>query len=301
MHPPRQKKRPPLASGLSPALECVIERDGKERAPREEAQEQDREIEEDGPVVSFHRTQESPDRMGLRAGGIGIAMDEEHGGIPGGGEQHEERHAGKGNPLLPIVLPPPRPGEVERRRDEGHGKSDRSLRQRGEGHADIEDPDPSAYAAFTVQPQPESVQRSRGEKNQDAVGQRHAPESEDFQVQQEHQAAEERNGSVSLVRKKQVVEEDQPHAEEGGGEPCGELVDAEQAIGPIHQPVEKDRFGHAQFTVERRREAVSRFEHFPPCFGVPSLVTVGQPHVAEPQEKQQSRESQQGKQVTCDE
>ena len=54
----------------------------------------------------------------------------------------------------------------------------------------------------------------------------------------------------------------------------------------------KDRFRDAQLTVERRRQAVSRFEHFAAGFGVPSLVTVGQAHVAEPQEEQQPRQRQ---------
>ena len=141
-------------------------------------------------------------------------MHEEHGRIPGGGEQNEQQHARKGNPLLPIVPPPARPGEVECRHDEGHGEPDRSLRQRGEGHTDIERPDPSAYAACSMQSQPESVQRCRGEKNQDTIGQRHASESEDFQVEQEHQAAEECDGSIALVHEKQVMDEDQAHAEE---------------------------------------------------------------------------------------
>ena len=60
--------------------------------------------------------------------------------------------------MLPIQGPSARPGEVERRRDEGHREPDRSLRQRGESHTDIECPDPSAYAAFSMQSQPESVQ-----------------------------------------------------------------------------------------------------------------------------------------------
>ena len=142
-------------------------------------------------------------------------MHEEHGGIPGRGQQDEQQHARKGNPLLPIVPPPAGPGEVECRHDEGYGEPDRSLCQGGEGHTDVEDPDPSAYAAFSMQPQPQSIQRCGGEKNQDTVGQRHAPESKDFQVEQEHQGTEERDGSIALVRKKQVVDEDQAHTEEG--------------------------------------------------------------------------------------
>ena len=142
-------------------------------------------------------------------------MHEEHGCIPGGSEQDEHKHARKGNPFLPILAPPARPEEVECRRDDGHGEPDRSLRQRGESHTDIERPDPSAYAAFSMQSQPESVQRCRGEKNQDTIGQRHASESKDFQVEQEHQAAEECDGLVALVYEKQVVDEDQAHAEEG--------------------------------------------------------------------------------------
>ena len=142
-------------------------------------------------------------------------MHIEHGRIPGGGEQHEQEHARKGKSLLPIVGPATRPGKVECRRDERHGEPDRSLRQRGEGHTDIEHPDPSAYDAFSMQSQPESVQRGRGEKNQDTVGQRHASESKDFQVEQEHQAAEECDGSIALVHEKQVMDEDQAHAEEG--------------------------------------------------------------------------------------
>ena len=85
------------------------------------------------------------------------------------------------------------------------------------------------------------------------------------------------------------MDEDQAQAEEGRGESCGELIDAEQAIRLLHQPIEKDRFRDAQLTVERRRQTISRIEHFTPGFGVPSLVTVGQAHVAEPQEEQQSR------------
>ena len=113
-------------------------------------------------------------------------MDVKHGGIPGGGQQNEQRHAGQGNALLPVVPPAARPGQIDRRDDEGHGESDRSLRQGGEGHADIEGPDPSADGSFTMQAEPESIQRGCDEKNQDTVGQRHAPESEDFQVEQEH-------------------------------------------------------------------------------------------------------------------
>ena len=66
-----------------------------------------------------------------------------------------------------------------------------------------------------MQSQPESVQRCRSEKNQDTISQRHASESKDFQVEQEHQAAEECDGLVALVHEKQVVDEDQAHAEEG--------------------------------------------------------------------------------------
>ena len=150
-----------------------------------------------------------------------------------------------------------------------------------------------------MQSQPEPVQRCRGEKNQDTIGQRHASESEDFQVEQEHQAAEERDGSITLVHEKQVVDEDQAHAEEGRGESCGELVDTEQAIRLLHQPIEKDRFRDAQLTVERRRQAIPRLEHFAPGFGVPSLVTVGQTHVAEPQEEQQSRQDEERQEEQC--
>ena len=85
------------------------------------------------------------------------------------------------------------------------------------------------------------------------------------------------------------MDENQSHAEEGGGESRGELIDTEQAIGLVHQPIQKDRFCHAQLTVERRCQAIPRLEHFASGFGVPSLVTVGQAQVAEPQEKQQSR------------
>ena len=143
-----------------------------------------------------------------------------------------------------------------------------------------------------MQPQPQSIQRPGREKNQDTVGQCHAPEPEDFQVEQEHQGAEERDRLIALVQEKQVVDEDQGHTKEGRGKSCGELVDAEQAIGPIHQPIEQDWFCDAQLTIERRRQAIPRFEHFPSCFGVPPLVTVGQPHVAEAQEEQQSRQCQ---------
>ena len=150
-----------------------------------------------------------------------------------------------------------------------------------------------------MQPQPESVQRCRGKKDQDTVGQCHASESKNFQVEQEHQPAEERDGSIALVHKKQVVDEDQPHAEEGRGESCGELVDTEQAIGLLHQPIEKDRFRDAQLTVERRCQAITRLEHFAPGFGVSPLVTVGQAHVAESQEEQQSRQEEEGQEEQC--
>ena len=71
-----------------------------------------------------------------------------------------------------------------------------------------------------MQSKPESIQRCRGKKNQDTIGQRHATESKDFQVEQQHQAAEECDGSITLVHEKQVVDEDQAHAEESGGESC---------------------------------------------------------------------------------
>src|SRR5262245_17769726 len=125
-----------------------------------------------------------------------------------------------------------------------------------------------------MQPQPESIQRCRAKKNQDTVGQRHASESKNFQVEQEHQPAEEGNGSIALVYKKQVVHEDQPHAEDGGGESCSELVGTEQAIRLFHEPIKQDWFCNAQFTVERRSQAIPRLEHFASCFGVPPLVTV---------------------------
>src|SRR6185295_4495445 len=74
-------------------------------------------------------------------------MHIQHGRIPGCGEQREQQHTRKGHPLLPIVPPPACPGEVQRCRDKRHGEPDRSLRQRGEGHPDIEHPHPSAYEA----------------------------------------------------------------------------------------------------------------------------------------------------------
>src|SRR5688500_1369669 len=121
--------------------------------------------------MSFHWAEESTDRMGLCACGIGVAMHKEHSCIPGGCQQNKYKHACNGRTLLPIVPPPARPGEVDCSYEERDRKPDRSLRQRAESHTDIERPNPSAYIADSMQSKPESIQRCRGEKNQDTVGQ----------------------------------------------------------------------------------------------------------------------------------
>jgi hypothetical protein len=68
----------------------------------------------------------------------------------------------------------------------------------------------------------------------------------------------------------------------------------EETIGLFHQPIEQNRLCDAQLTVERRRQAIPRLEHFPTSLGIPSLVTVRQSHVAESQEEQQPRQEEKG-------
>ncbi len=257
--------------------------------------------------MALHRVQKPTDRMSLRRRCIVGAVDRQHRGVPGERQQEKKQRTAEREAALPKLAPAPRHREVRHRGQQRHHHADRSFGQGRERHPEVEEPEKMAPPAFracgeprrTMQPQPKAEQRQGGEKDQHAVGQSHAPDRDHLDIEQQHQPAEQAQERAAHASQEQVLEQDEGHAEQRGGQAGGEFAHAEQAVGQAHQPVQKDRLRVAGFVVEGRAYPVAGFEHLAPGFGVPALVPISQAQRPEPEEQQQDREREQNGEVGC--
>ncbi len=167
---------PPAAIGLVPG-------ERQQAAPGKKSKQEHGEIKDQRAAVPFHGAEEPADRVALRRGRISLSMDIQHDEVPGQRQEQEQQEAGNGKSMTPKE--PPRAGQpqVQPYRQHGNQEADRALRQGRQRHADVEEPQVVAFTAFSVQTQPESVERQGGEEDQHAVGERHPAEADDFQVQ----------------------------------------------------------------------------------------------------------------------
>ena len=76
----------------------------QERAPGEEAEKQDGDVEEEGPPGAGHGPEDAPQRLAAGPRRVVPAVEPEHGGVPGRGDEQEQREAAEG-PRLPPRLP----------------------------------------------------------------------------------------------------------------------------------------------------------------------------------------------------
>src|SRR5437867_8584606 len=81
------------------------ERGRQEAAPREEAQEQDGDVEEDRPAVSADDGEEARERVPTRRLGVARAVEQDYRGVPRRGDQEEYRSPGQ-EAAFPGNFPP---------------------------------------------------------------------------------------------------------------------------------------------------------------------------------------------------
>src|SRR2546425_11696787 len=126
------------------------ERGRQEAAPREEAQEQDGDVEEDRPAVSADDGEEARERVPTRRFGVACAVEQDYRGVPRRGDQEEYRRPGQ-EAAFPGNFPPT--ASEQQIRDHGQQRdqdSDGSFGQGRQGHADIEAPVPAFYPARSL-------------------------------------------------------------------------------------------------------------------------------------------------------
>src|SRR5437867_12680064 len=85
--------------------QSLDERGRQEAAPREEAQEQDGDVEEDRPAVSADDGGEAAERVPARRLGVARAVEQDYRGVPRHGDQEKYRRPGQ-EAAFPGSFPP---------------------------------------------------------------------------------------------------------------------------------------------------------------------------------------------------
>ncbi len=134
--------------------------------------------------MAFHGTEKPAHRVSLRDREIFLAVDRPHDDIPGRRQRDEGESSGDGVARFPELAPAGSNRQIQHDRHKRHQKSNGAFRQRRHSHADVEEPEPASLRTCSAHPEPEPVERGRRKKHQDTVGQRHAAESDNLDIEQ---------------------------------------------------------------------------------------------------------------------
>ena len=247
--------------------------------------------------MPLHGIRESSGGIGLGRGGIIRAVDGEHGEVPGRGDEKTEGPTDQRPALCEIGLPLPGEGQIRHDGQQGNENAQRSLGQRAQRHAEIKQPQETPVSTRIAKAQPEAVSGQRGEKHQCRIRQDQAVNAHEFHVQQENERAAKRQCRSQQAMQKEIVEHEQRETEHGRWQPGREVIHAEQGIGAGDDPVRQCRFGVPRLIIQRGRNPVPGFEHFTCGAGIAAFVAVGQPHVAQSGQEQQTPADQQKHQM----
>ena len=84
------------------------------------------------------------------------------------------------------------------------------------------------------------------------------------------------------------MHDDQGDSEQRGWESGGELIDPKDVVGRGHEPIDEDRLGDPELSIESGGDEITGREHLAARFGIAAFIAIGQPHAAEANKKEQA-------------